>query len=484
MLYDIDLPGNYGTAGGAFSSGDSVTRLTAKVDAMLSASAPSKDMTSPSVLGGRFLKQLANLGSVVDFAEGSGPSVLTDELQEKINSESEKEEHITHNLTETLWDIVSSAQPNQPNSLPLMLVNSEMAAWLDHLDKPVDKKNLQKPDFFVSWEPFIKFSKLSGTPGHNIAKFLYGGLAHRSLQLDGCVPIVLEGKKTLLDAEDFADMIDYHSHLPGRVNGVLFNNDSFWLTKATDRIIYSVVKCRWTQLGTRSLLQQHFSAVLNAPPLADLLSQLVRNLNVKLVRSPDRKSCFLGAGGSGRVFTVQDNAGQIRALKVVANCRGPPLRDEFTLLDKAARDGAPVIPPVLESLTLIAGLGGGYLLANVGLPITVSTRDWVFRVFESLRLIHEKGLVHGDARVPNVIDVDGEAQWVDFIGPSPFFSTTEDARNDMKILTASVLRTQPDNVDKTITSLIDNFPVGLPGTESASALQAVVTAVWAKSKLL
>ena len=69
-----------------------------------------------------------------------------------------------------------------------VLVNSESVAWLDALHKALPAKQLKRPDLFATWAPFWS--------GHaDAARGAVGRLAHRALQLDGCVCEFYEAKR-------------------------------------------------------------------------------------------------------------------------------------------------------------------------------------------------------------------------------------------------------------------------------------------------
>ena len=64
--------------------------------------------------------------------------------------------------------------------------------------------------------------------------------------------------------------------------------------------------------------------------------------------------------------------------------------------------------------------------------------------FAALAALHAAGVTHGDARLANLLDVDGELRWIDLVGgvaaapASPAFAAL--ARADAETLTRSLLR--------------------------------------------
>jgi hypothetical protein len=82
----------------------------------------------------------------------------------------------------------------------------------------------------------------------------------------------------------------------------------------------------------------------------------------------------------------------------------------------------------------------GYLIEDIGVPMQYDSRKgWsvslTAREFEeicrSLNKLHLEGIYHGDARVPNVIDCNGNFKWIDFhhvVGASQQASATSDVK--------------------------------------------------------
>ena len=469
-----------------------VESTAAKVD-VLAAAAPQKEhLTSPSVLGTRALEGLSaatGRAGVFDFPGEDGlPAVLSAAQLTALRAacEADKETGVVRFLTPTLRATVQAAAAiaatgaASAQQLRVLLVNSEAFRWLDFIEQPVSEDKLQKPDLFISWEPFVSF-RTAGEKQCSGPEYFFGPLADRSLQLAGCVPVVMEAKKGALTPSDFGELVDYHSHLPGRVNGVLFNHTDFWLTEAFAGHVTRLERCKWGQHGSLALLQRHFAAVLSPPPLAVLLSRLLADLELELLHVLDPtggRSPFLGAGASGRVFAVCTSDGAHRALKVVVSNEDAVLvamGKEFGLLQSAAERGAPVVGVVADSFTQYPGQGGGYLLRSIGTPIKLETRASLRHVFSSLQRVHAAGAIHGDPRLPNVVAVDGLPCWIDFIKaafcPAGFdFS----AQEDMWLLAGSVLNRKKHALPDTVGAAVCSYVVA-----DAAAAQRIADAVWA-----
>jgi len=450
----------------------------------------SDDITSPTVLAHRTLTDLEAMHALVKVEDTDGAAVLSDGQQATVVTDGTDEKQIVRMLTPFFSDALAEAtasvsasaatstttaaatSADASSALPLVLVNSEQRTWLDHL-RPVTAKFHLKPDLFVSWEPFVRFEAAKGGQGTG-DEYLFGGLADPALQRDGCVPIILEGKHVPLGNVEFADMVVYHGQLPGLVHGVLFNATHFMLTKAVSGRIFHVTKGRWTQGGTRQLLQKHFADALNNPPLiVEVLGKLLAKLNLITMRRDN--SAFLGAGAFGRVFLVREPEGSVRALKVVATeSTSISLVDDFNALDLAATLDAPVVNVVQDSLRMHDKFCGGYAMKHVGTPFKTLTKDVLLRIFSSLLALHKAGILHGDARLPNVVNVDDSPRWVDLVN-SHFShqSFPAHARADMRTLAASVLGLKSlDDLPTPLYSAIAAYDI------TAETAAAVAKVVW------
>ena len=112
-----------------------------------------------------------------------------------------------------------------------LLVNIERTPWLDALHAPLPAGQLKRPDLFATWKPFWA-GRIDAARG------AVGRLAAPAQQLDGCVRELYEAKRGAgeLTSADFGQLVDYHSRLPEKVDGVptltrgvLFNARVFWL---------------------------------------------------------------------------------------------------------------------------------------------------------------------------------------------------------------------------------------------------------------
>jgi len=294
----------------------------------------------------------------------------------------------------------------------------------------------QKPDLFRSWAPFVDLRSAGAGQGVGI-DFVFGVLAGSVLQRARCAVALFEAKRGSLTESHFGELCGYHYAVPGLCHGMLFGDTEFWLFKSFGGVPLRLVKGLWVTAGAAGAIREFFDeAALEPPPLLALLRRLLGDLRVAPHHGTDGR-CFLGSGASGHVFAVAqvgaaggvgDATSPPRALKVVlARTNGAVLAvdSEFNRLRTAAERGAPVVAPVPGSLRLYdasendggleAGVGGaGYLLEHVGAPCKITTAARCAAAFESLAALHRCGLVHGDARLPNLLVMqDGHLAWID-----------------------------------------------------------------------
>jgi hypothetical protein len=374
-----------------------------------------------------------------------------------------------------------------------VLVNSESTPWLDALHSPLPAGQLKRPDFFATWAPFW-VGRIDAARG------AVGRLAARALQLDGCAREFYEAKvgSGELTATDFGQLVDYHSRVRGRSRGVLFNARFFWLYESERSHPIALIKGEWGARGSRAALRAFFDAAPE-PPLVPLLRHLCRALGVAPRRVTDagvepdaadgaaRASAFLGAGGSARVFCVaaEGAAAPLRALKASTALSRAELSYEFAALRRAADAGAPVVPVVPDSLVIFvdgAGEygGGGFLLRDVCQRAAVDSRARCAAAFDALRALHDAGVAHGDARLPNLLVRCGgaggadELRWIDLREAAAADALPIAQRADARALALSVIGA---GHDAAVPARVDAALGGVPAG-GAAAYVALASAAW------
>ena len=176
---------------------DILERLTNAFERLASRQEPVVDDTTDASLGEKTLQVLQRLGTVHDFEgdEAAGPAALdAAALQDLADCQSESE--LVKYLTPVLWRLCLPCNGSD-DACGHVLVNSENFRWLDNLGAPLRPEMLLKPDLFEAPRVCVKERAGTGKQGSGDC-FIFGGLAHRLLQSDGCVRKLFEGKLVLL----------------------------------------------------------------------------------------------------------------------------------------------------------------------------------------------------------------------------------------------------------------------------------------------
>lgn len=214
---------------------------------------------------------------------------------------------------------------------------------------------------------------------------------------------------------------------------LLCDCEHFYIISAKNGTVSSRVdKFAWCTLGAVDALQGVLS---HKNARVSLVQGLCTNLRVTVFD-------FLGAGATGRCFSVRDTTateGELCALKAVLTChRGSKTEcasaealalGEFFKLEALAAVSEPESMPVVRAVTGSLSrvyhngelLGVGYLMRDVGqsmvpLPNTKIRLDTLKLLFASLSALHRRGHYHGDARIQNAVFVRGrQVIWIDLV---------------------------------------------------------------------
>ena len=188
-----------------------------------------------------------------------------------------------------------------------------------------------------------------------------------------------------------------------------------------------LIKDKWAAGGSEGRLRAFFAAGASAePPLVALLRRLLLGLGAAPLHVAGR--CYLGSGAFGHVFTVSlPGSDSPHALKAVLRTEPAPFSAEFARMCDLAARKAPIVAPVPGSLRLYEagegegeGFSGGYLMQRVGAPHAVGELRRLTAAFGALHALHSFDAVHGDARLPNLLDMGGEElAWIDLRTAAP-----------------------------------------------------------------
>ena len=464
-----------------------------KQAALLAALAATRGVASPDTpaqLGHQNMETLVRLGNVRVLEPGVGPSILTLQQQTELASLAvggAPEAAIVHYMAPHLRTLrqPGAGEPSAADPVPLVMVNSEAYVWLVHPAVLGVANQRLKPDLFLTWAPFVE---LRGDD----QSFPHGVLASPALQKAGCVAELFEGKNGALGSEDFGKQCLYHKCISGQFKSALFNQEQCWLLETMHGNPVRLLKMHWTTPGSVRELQC-FLGAQSTPPLVQLLRRMLTDQKLATLSPAGR--CHLGSGASGHVFVVHRTIDATRtplALKLVPKVYAGELHSEFTQMLVAAAAGAPVVAPVPDSLRIYPGnaaaasasaealappcASGGYLLSRVGVRFATTTKGGVKAAFAALAALHTCRIYHGDARTANLLDIGGQALWIDLrtgivdageAGPLPL----EQQGFDAAVLARSILP-QDRPVPPSLQGALRLYNAALPGTV-ADLAQAV-----------
>jgi tRNA A-37 threonylcarbamoyl transferase component Bud32 len=243
--------------------------------------------------------------------------------------------------------------------------------------------------------------------------------------------ILFESKLTITDAA-FGQVAQYMQNLLPEepASAILFDRSSFWLIKSSGSAVVKVEIAKWTDNGSKSLFQNFIED--NVSPWVSQLTIACSCFCVDVMEG----DAFLGCGAFGRVFKVIRQDGEVCALKIVPKRFVARLYQEMRALERAQNTGltATLAGQMIETPECMS-----LLLSPVGKPLPhPRTCQEVQILFELLWQLHEKGLVHGDPRVPNVIVYEGKLLWIDLVEVIEASPALKEV--DAEILTRSIFR--------------------------------------------
>jgi hypothetical protein len=325
----------------------------------------------------------------------------------------------------------------------LVFVNSEKYGWLPQSTNSASNKYL-KPNGFATHRGMFRSKPVPNDQVLHQDGFLYGVAEE---DLFDCL-ILFESTISITN-EAFGQVIQYLDHLQpkGTASAILFDLHSFWLIKCYRSVVVKLEISQWADKGSKLLIENFIAR--NVSPWVSYLTNACNEFNVDVVEGDS----FLGRGTFGRVFKV-NQGGENFALKVAEQKLAGSLYTEqvFTMLAEYTGLTAIVVGKVIETPGSAA-----LLLSPVGAPLPYPKKEEeVQSLFRHLWMIHEHNVVHGDARVSNVIVHEGKLLWIDFYGVRKIIPLMK--RDDVEQLTRSILRiSKHTKLEKELEKLIENY---------------------------
>jgi hypothetical protein len=208
--------------------------------------------------------------------------------------------------------------------------------------------------------------------------------------------------------------------LPNFIRSMLVGRKYFWLVMMDTEggTLTRVQWGEWTDPGSADAIRRFFPLLDWESAVAGVFDQLtdhgVATYDQFNAGSDEPDSAVLGQGGMGRVFRASMRDCQV-AVKIVLPAQAEQLETEFNTLKKLESRSLPLVKPCSEFI-YGKSFGAGYALLPVGkrsLEGKLGT-DQVLAAFHSLLELHTNGVVHGDARLANLLqDEDGKLIWTD-----------------------------------------------------------------------
>jgi len=356
---------------------------------------------SAAFVGNREKDRLISDGNFHIFEEKQGSaSVLTAE-QVDLLSRTENEHQVVAYMTPFLEDIVK-------DTVSCSVFNSEEYKWI----QTSNSTNIynEKPDLIISHPAFINSKlpfncndeKLQQMRSNSDLK--YGVLSQWKLR--DFIGLTCEAKQGI-DNGAFGEVINYGAHIcfgahrATMTRLLLFDKQSFWLVESVRGIVASVTTSQWLDHGSKDLLRNF----VRKPALPKLLNDACGHFNLTVA-----SDSFLGAGAFGYVFCAQ-RQDRLFALKIVLKPNVQRLQTEKSKIIRAMNTCPDEVIGLEEEGFQIFEDGAALLMSTVGRPFTELDPQ---SIVQSLQRLHDHGIVHGDARLENVVCVDGKPRWIDF----------------------------------------------------------------------
>jgi tRNA A-37 threonylcarbamoyl transferase component Bud32 len=398
---------------------------------------------SLSQVGKIALSGLAVPNEVFSPVEGE-PSVLNQEEQDVLDG-LKKEEEVVKFLTPRFERIFAVANAN------LVVVNSERYKWID---TGGDKDNFQKVDLFVCHKALY-----TTNPKLKDGDRRFGELSNWILR--DCIAGIMEAKVKFTGKRTNAvgQIVNYGALLACKertvVQGVLFDKHTFYFTHMNNGTLTRLVECKWTDAGSETFLRESLYPPDNWMKLLDAACLLY-----SLVVEP---GSFLGYGAHGRVFKVSNNSEEQYAVKLVLKEHANSLLVESNRLQSAYKVCEKHVIKVVHQGENFEDIGG-FMVTELGTKVE---RDEYKRIIEALVALHRSNVTHGDARVNNVVEVQGSIKWIDFrdaeiprkeINSSDLSVKTRMKQSDMTKLMKSLLQiSQNGDLPDDVRELVANY---------------------------
>ena len=400
--------------------------LVAKdVQTLKADSKASRISLSATDLGGIEIQKLEANGDLLTFQPTSGNSILSQDEATHVRTLT-SEEDLVQFINLKLSSILK----------PRIVCSSEQYRWLWTSTRNVQTK--LKPDTFVCYRGFVRMVDGSGVPAHDM---ILEGVNIVDYKLErthrAFGELIIHLQSLHENIRQYCDK----SHM-FIVKGALACKDGIWLVRVEKTSVRDALKLSWTDAGGEAKLMAFFE---EENPIAKVAEELLTSFNKDLYTRTG--TSFLGIGGTGCVFLVNDREGnpQLRnaqAMKVViGSSKIPLLKAEFAINKQMTESAGNFI---MRASDIKCQLGGaGMLMADVGTAIESNQLRKRRFALDSLSNLHIAGFYHGDARKQNLLECCGSYKWCDLqragslVNLPNDFQVQEHLKHDIRTLLSS-----------------------------------------------
>ena len=366
---------------------------------------------SPAQIGKQEKDRLESEGTFTVFVEKETEDAMLSAEEAAELAKLENEHQVVAYLTPHLENLVHSIA-----TVNYSVFNSEQYKWIETSNETSQFN--QKPDLiicdpaFIDAKPPFKISEDPALQDIRRDTFRYGILSRWKLR--DFIGITCEAKQSI-DNQAFGEVINYGTHICFGDHGsvttrlLLFDKEQFWLVHVVRGTVAMVTTCQWLDRGSKNLLRDF----IRQPALPKLLKLACQQF--QLIVGTDS---FLGAGAFGYVFRALRQDGRCVALKLVLrNDDGSvPRLEQETEKMRIAHEKCPSEVMGVENEGFVAFDNGAVLLmSKVGEPYSNLDPQ---SIVDSLRTLHKNNIIHGDARLDNVVCIDKKPCWIDFMDAS------------------------------------------------------------------
>ena len=361
---------------------------------------------SAAHIASRVLPRLKSDSRFIEFEERPGEASILSAEEQTALSNMENEHQVVAFITPHLSKIFCDFE--------LSVFNSEEYKWIE-TSSETSKYN-DKPDLLIC-HPAITSKKPPFQSQDTVLNqlrennsFLYGILSDWKLR--DAIGLTCEAKVSI-DNKGFGEVINYGAHLcfgdkhaSITTRLILFDKTQCWLVEVLKGHVSEVKTFKWRDAGSRTLLQKF----VRLTPLTKVLAQACNQFNVTV-----EQDSFLGAGAFGYVFRAKRSDNKFVALKVVVGSSDSTsmlrLEKERSIMNQAHGLCPDTVMGIEEDGYAVLKDGGALLMSKVGEHYSnLTPKD----IVDSLKTLHDNGILHGDARLDNVVSVDRKPVWVDF----------------------------------------------------------------------